>query len=315
MTRLGEQAIQRAFNMNRRDFLMMATATALAPSLADAASARRINLGFSLYGMKSLPLDKALETCAEIGYAHVELALNEGYPTAPAVFSAAAREATAARLQRLELELPCLMLNISLTANDNDHAQALALIEQAGTLARELVPNNPPILETVLGGNPDAWEQQKAGMVQRLRDWGIAAEKAKTAIAIKAHVGSAVNSPERLLWLLDQVASPAIHVAYDYSHFELQGIGMEESMRALLPRTRFIHVKDSEGDARKFQFLLPGEGRTDYIQYFSLLKKLGYQGSVCVEVSGHVFSKPGYDAVIAATTCHAALSAALARAG
>ncbi len=84
------------------------------------------------------------------------------------------------------------------------------------------------------------------------------AEKEKTTITIKAHVGSAVNSPERLLWLLEQVKSPAIQVAYDYSHFELQDIDMEESMKLLLPRTKFIHVKDSVGEPGKFQFLLPG---------------------------------------------------------
>ena len=117
-----------------------------------------------------------------------------------------------------------------------------------------------------------------------------------------------------MLWLLDEVKSPALQVAYDYSHFELQGIDMAESMKLLLPRTRFIHVKDSLGDAAKFQFVLPGEGRTDYVQYFSLLKQHGYTGPVCVEVSGQVFSKPGYDPIAAAKQSHATLSVALTKA-
>jgi sugar phosphate isomerase/epimerase len=96
-----------------------------------------------------------------------------------------------------------------------------------------------------------------------------------------------------LLWLLEQVPSPALHVVYDYSHFELQGIGMEESMKALLPRTRFIHVKDASGDARKFQFLLPGEGKTNYAEYFALLKKHEYRGPVCVEVSAQGLQQAG----------------------
>ena len=89
-------------------------------------------------------------------------------------------------------------------------------------------------------------------MVDRLRDWAAAAENAKTVIALKAHVSNAVHSPDRLLWLLDEVNSPALQVACDYSHFELQGIDMAESMKLLLPRTRFIHVKDSQGDAAQF---------------------------------------------------------------
>jgi hypothetical protein len=61
------------------------------------------------------------------------------------------------------------MLNLSLTADDRSQAQALALIEQAGALANELVPGRPPLLETVLGGKPDNWDKQKAGMAGRLR--------------------------------------------------------------------------------------------------------------------------------------------------
>ncbi|MGE0605863.1 MAG: sugar phosphate isomerase/epimerase family protein [Pirellulales bacterium] len=261
--------------------------------------------------MKMLPLNEALQACAEIGYQHVEFSLNEGYSTAPDVFTSAARRDAAEQLRKLRLGLPCLMVNISLTADAQAHAANLALIGKAGGLAHELNADQPPILETILGGSPAKWEEQKQGMAQKLHDWAEAAEQAKAVIAIKAHVASAANSPERLLWLLSEVKSPAIQAAYDYSHFELQGIGMEASLRALLPRTRFIHVKDSAGDAAKFQFLLPGEGRTDYVKLFSLLKMHGYTGPVCVEVSGQIFNKPGYDPVAAARQSFTVLSDAL----
>jgi inosose dehydratase len=88
---------------------------------------------------------------------------------------------------------------------------------------------------------------------------------------------------------------------------------MAESMQLLLPRTRFIHVKDSEGDAAKFRFLLPGAGRTDYVRYFTLLKEQGYRGPVCVEVSGQVFSQANYDPVAAARQCHTTLAKAMSQ--
>lgn len=302
--------------LQRREFLAAVAGAIAAPTLGlgDSPKAARPSLGFSLYGMKTLPLDVALKTCAEIGYQHVELALNAGYATEPAAFSSESRKATASTLKQLKLDLPCLMVMMNLTADDKAHADALQLIATAGQMARDLVPAQPPILETILGGSPAKWDQQKSGMVDRLRDWASAAEKAKTAIAIKAHVNSAVNSPDRLLWLLNEVKSPAIQLAYDYSHFETQGIDMEESMKLLLPQTKFIHVKDSQGDVSKFQFLLPGEGRTDYVKYFSLLRQHGYMGPVCVEVSGQVFNKPNYDPVTAAKQCFGFLSSALTKA-
>ena len=302
--------------MHRRTF-MAATASALAlgPSaIANYQTAARPSLGFSLYGMKTLPLDSALKTCAEIGYTHVEFALNAGYATEPSAFSAEARRAAASQLKQLQLGLPCLMVMLNLTADDKAHATHLELIAAASQMGRELVPDQPPILETILGGNPSKWDEQKSGMAARLTDWAATAEKRSVVIAIKAHVNSAVNSPERLLWLLDQVKSPAIAVAYDYSHFELQGIDMEESMKLLLPRTKFVHVKDSQGEVGKFQFVLPGQGRTDYVKYFSALRQHKYSGPVCVEVSGQVFNKPGYDPVAAAKQCFATLSEALHKA-
>jgi sugar phosphate isomerase/epimerase len=298
----------------RRHFLKAALGLAALPNLVRAAPGG-IHLGFSLYGMKTLSLSEALRACAQIGYTDVELALNAGYPTEPKVFTAEARKEAARQLEEFKLELPCLMVNISLTADDKAHLQALQTLRDAAQLARDLNAKQPAIIETVLGGKPATWEQQKASMAERLRSWAETAEQEMTTITIKAHVGSAVNSPERLLWLLEQVQSPAIQVAYDYSHFELQGIDMEESMKLLLPRTKFIHVKDSVGEVGKFQFLLPGEGRTDYVKYFTALKKHGYQGPVVVEVSGQIFNKAGYDPIAAAKKSYASLSAALAKAG
>jgi sugar phosphate isomerase/epimerase len=298
----------------RRCFLQSVAAGTLAPpGFAWGAPAQRKqpSLGFSLYGMKTVPLEAALRACAEIGYSHVELALNAGYPTEPSAFSSAARQATATQLKELKLGLPCLMVLMNLTADDAAHARSLELIAAAAQLGRDLVPENPPLLETVVGGSPSKWDEQKAGMAARLRDWADAAKAAGTVIAIKAHANSAVNSPERLLWLLDQVQSSAIQAAYDYSHFEVQGIDMEESMKLLLPRTKFIHVKDTRGDAKKFQFLLPGDGRTDYVKYFRLLKQYGYTGPVCVEVSSQVSNQPGYDPIVAGRRSYAALSSAL----
>lgn len=291
--------------LTRRSFLAT-TALAALPSLR--AAEPGFTLGFSLYGMKTLPLDDALRTCAEIGYKHVELALNPGYPTEPKLLDAAARKALRERLAALKLGVSGLMLNMSLVVKDDAHAANLAALKEAAQLAHDLAPDNPPLIETVLGGKPAEWDAIKDSMAARLRDWAKAAGDAKITLAVKAHVGSAVNSPERLLWLLDQAPSDALCAAYDYSHFEVQGLALAATLEPLLPRTKFIHVKDSQGDAKKFQFLLPGEGRTDYAAYFKLLRARGYRGPVVVEVSGQVFNKPGYDPVAAAKKCYAALS-------
>jgi sugar phosphate isomerase/epimerase len=48
------------------------------------------------------------------------------------------------------------------------------------------------------------------------------------------------------------------------------------------------------------------------VKYFSLLKRMRYSGPVCVEVSGMIFNKPGYDPEVAARRSYEALRKAMA---
>src|SRR6185436_18506548 len=93
-------------------------------------------------------------------------------------------------------------------------------------------------------------------------------------VAIKAHVGNALHTPADAVWLLAQVDSKFVRLVYDYSHFGLQKISLESSLDTLLPHTIFIHVKDAEGDAAKFQFLLPAEKENRYAEYFRELQEI-----------------------------------------
>jgi inosose dehydratase len=152
-------------------------------------------------------------------------------------------------------------------------------------------------------------------MAARLRDWAKVGEEEDFTVAIKAHVGGALHTPEDCAWLALQAENPRVKCVYDYSHFQLRGIDLAESVRTLIPRTAFLHVKDATGDASRFQFLLPGEGETDYVQLLKLVAASGYRGDVVVEVSGQVFSKPDYRPLDAARRCYETLAPAFERAG
>jgi sugar phosphate isomerase/epimerase len=183
-------------------------------------------------------------------------------------------------------------------------------------LARDLARDmRPPLIETILGGKPGEFDAVKEQLAERLGDWAQIAAKAEVTLAIKAHVSNATQRPEQLLWLLDKVASPWLQAAYDYSHFQLQGLDMRETMNTLLPRAVFIHVKDIEHAMGKRGFLLPGEGTIDYITLFQQLRDSTYRGDVIVEVSSQVFNRPGYDPLVAATKCYNYLADAFSKAG
>jgi sugar phosphate isomerase/epimerase len=317
--------------LTRRHFVahsgaLIAATSLAAASLAEPAQAaeapRTIGLGFSLYGMKSLSIGTALKVCADIGYDCVELPVMPDWPADSAKLAQQARREIRAQLAERSLRLAAIMENLPALGSDDAHRANLDRLKRAcevmhdltGDGAQEQAAHAVPI-ETILGGKPGQFDEVKEQFVERLAEWAQVLKDAKVKLAIKAHVTNATQRPEQLVWLLEKIASPWLVAAYDYSHFELQELKMAETMAALLPRAAFIHVKDTERAVGKKGFLLPGEGATDYGEYFGLVKASSYQGDVVVEVSGQVFGKAGYDPLAAARQCYNHLAPAMQRAG
>lgn len=274
----------------------------------------RLPLGFSLYGMKTVPLPDALRTCAAVGYDGVELALLPGYATEPARLAAAGRRELRDRLRDNRLSLHGLMENLTEPAADAAHRTNLDRLRDAAELGHALSPDSPPPVETVLGGRPADWDAVKDRMAERLRAWAEVGRAARTVIAVKPHVGNALHTPAAAAWLIGLVNSPWLRLAFDHSHYALRGVAVADAVRTVAPLAAFAHVKDARGTAEKFEFLLPGEHGTDYAELVRLLTTAGYRGPVVVEVSAMVFNRAGYDPTAAARTSYANLAAAFGRA-
>lgn len=292
--------------LSRRTFLAHAALGAMGiASSAHAAAGKDktpqiIPFGFSLYGMRGLTLDAGLAACAKIGYDAVELALMPGYPAEPKSLGKDERRRLRDRLSNVRLGLPALMENLPLHGNAQTHRDHLTRLQAAFDLGQALVPDAPPLIETILGGGVNDWEKLRRQFVDRLGDWARLAEKHKTVIAVKPHRGNAMNTPAHALWLMDQLKSPWIKLAYDYSHFQHRDLSIADTVKQLMPHTRFVHIKDTRMDGKRTSFVLPGEGGIDYPELLRAIAAAGYRGCVCVEVSGQVSGQKGYDAVAAA---------------
>jgi len=278
----------------------------------------RFSLGFSLYGMNTLPLDEAIRACAKIGYRDIEPALMPGYTADPEGLTKPRRAELRKQIDGLGLRVSAVMENLPALAPAEARQTYIDRIARAAELAHDLgaassgakqdgaggASGSVPIMETVLGGKPEEWSMVRGRILDTLKLWAAAGEKHDLVIAVKAHVGNALHTPEDLKAMVREIGSPRLKAAYDFSHFERQGLELEPSLREVIDDTVFIHVKDGRGVPPKFQFLLPGEGTTNYVDYFRLLDKLKYRGSVTVEVSGQIFKQPGYDPIAAATKCY-----------
>ena len=141
--------------MTRRSVLAMAAGASLS------AKAAPLRFGFSLYGMKSIPIRSALDLCAQIGYKAVELALMPGWDTEPKLLLKAGRGELRKKLKDLDLTLPALMENLKLLGPEAEQRANLERLKAAAGIAHEVSPGPPAVIETILGGRPSEWDQKK----------------------------------------------------------------------------------------------------------------------------------------------------------
>lgn len=257
--------------------------------------------------MQSLPVDDALAAIRKIGYDGAELCCIPEWPSEPAKLDASARR----RIRECGLPIPSLIESFNLLAAEPARLAVPGRIRAAAELAHDIAPKNPPLLQTVLGGRPGDFEKNRDLMADRLAEWTAVAQENKIRLAVKAHALQACDTPAKLLWLLDKVHHPALSAIYDYGHFEPAGLGIEETMDVLLPRSAFITVKDSKLVNGKTQFLLPGDGSVDYRRYFRKVKQMNWKGWVLVEVTRQLQTQPGYDGMEAARHSYANLTPVL----
>ena len=273
---------------------------ALAGACVAASQPRRLPFGFSLYGMKTLPWREGLEQVARIGYRCTELSLRAGWNTEPKLLTKTDRAEIRKRIGGLGLELSSVMENLGLARPGGNRESNLERLRAAAEVCYECSPGRPALIETTVGGRPDSWEDTKNAMADELGAWVRKAEELKVTLAIKAHSKTAMSRPERLLWLAGQAPSERLKFVYDFSHFAAFGLDMRKTMEQVVPRTVFVHIKDTIGTAPNHRFVLPGDGPVDFKPYVRNLVELGYRGPVVVEVSVDVFDQPGYDPVKAA---------------
>jgi sugar phosphate isomerase/epimerase len=261
-------------------------------------------LGFKQYGMKKIPVREAISDIAKIGYKALSLTLRPGWDTDPKLLSRTDRAEIRKQIGDLGLVLSSVMESLRLVGPNTNRESNLERLRAAAAVAHELSPAEPALIETTLGGRPETWEETKRHMADELGVWAKTLEPLKTTLAVEGHVGNAMDRPERVLWMLDQVKSPWIGNLLDFSHYMLLGLDLRETLQNLASRTVLHHLKDGVGTPEKFQFLMPGDsGKISYKEYAKILGEIGYRGTVLAEVSAQIFDRPGYDGVAAAKHC------------
>ena len=276
-----------------------------------------MKIGYSTWGMPTVPIDTAISHIADLGFDGIELTIIPRFTTELSALDAAERKRIAALLKQHNLALPAIAAHSSLLETDPDaHEKNMWRLKGGVDLAVELAQKDElPAVNTTPGGKSEEWEIKKDFLAERVGELVDYGASQGVTIAMEPHIGAIIDTPEKVLELLEIVNSPYLKVNFDISHFEIIGMPTEETVSALVPVSAHTHVKDQRGIAPDFEFLIPGEGTFDYVSYLKAMQAHGYDGFITAEVSFMVQARENYDPLAAATLSYETLSKAFVEAG
>jgi sugar phosphate isomerase/epimerase len=248
--------------------------------------------------MQKPSVDEMIHNLAAIGFDSIELTVIPGWSTELDAMDATERKRIRRLLDDNNLALPAIAGHRPLLAADPEvHAENWRRLTGAIDLCVDWAgADGPPILDTTCGGkNTVPWADQVDLLVDRLGQLCDYAARRGVIIGIEPHVSDILENPQKTIELLKLVNRQNLKVTFDISHFNVQGISIEESVSTLAPVTCFTHIKDERGVVPDFEFLIPGEGVFDYARYLRAMRMAGWTGDIGVEISLMVQRRPNYD--------------------
>jgi len=276
-----------------------------------------MKLGYSTWGMPKLSIDVAVDRIASLGYDGLEISVLPAWTTSIDTLDAAERKRILNLVNGKGLTISAISGHASLLEeNPAENERNLQRLKDAIDLAVEWAQNGRiPYVNTLSGGRTADWEAQKELFAERLLPAAQYAKSRGVTLAMEPHVDGLVDTPERMVTILKMVNEPALKVNFDISHFDVLGMPTEESVSILAPYSVHTHVKDQRGRYPNYEFLTPGEGDFDYVDYLKRMRAHGYDGFITAEVSLMRQRKADYDPLAACDLSYQTLSKAFVDAG
>ena len=270
-----------------------------------------MQIAYSTYALQGVDPFAALERVRQIGYQGLEINCGPDWPTALERFGTEARARLRDALQGAGFPPPVIMHLIDLCAADEDADAKAALLADTCRLAHDLSwEDRPPVVTTTLGPQAGSWDESKEAVAGRLRRYADLVTEENCILAVEPHVGQELDTPHKARWLIDAVDHPRVRLNFDYSHYLVQGIELQESLDLTAAYSVHTHIKDGRMVDGKVQFALPGDDRLDLVAYLRAVRAAGLDVPITVEVSRQISGRDDYDPWPVAEHCFANLDAA-----
>jgi inosose dehydratase len=268
-----------------------------------------MRISYCTWGMMNVDIEESIPAIARIGYTGLELAVTARFPTELYSLDATKKKRILQLLDEHNLVLSAVAGHTSMCELDPARNEAnMQRLRDTIDLAAELrQAGEQPVVASLVGGKEDEWEAKKELLAERVVALGEYAAHQDVILGVEPHCGTALDLPDRVTWLIEQVNHPAVRVNFDISHFDIRGIGIDECVPQMVPYSVHTHVKDQRGIYPNHEFLTPGSGPFDFVHYLTAMHEAGYRGFIGMEVSMMVQRKPGYDPFVDAALGYYAL--------
>jgi sugar phosphate isomerase/epimerase len=154
--------------------------------------------------------------------------------------------------------------------------EARAIFADMLELARRLEAPGMTILPGVRFGD-ESWDSAIRRSAEALKWRADAAAKHGIVLSVEGHLGSCVDTPEKLATLIER--TPGLKLTLDYTHFISAGLA-DADVEPLLVHARHFHCRGSAKGQLQTTF---EENTIDYRRILEKMREIGYSGYFGIE--------------------------------
>lgn len=229
---------------------------------------RAMNLG--------LPMMEAVDVAAEIGYEGISLGAKEDWVDPCTFTSWQARDIRRACEAR-GLTISALTGRIGSLIDDgaDERLKRALLVLQAANMLET------PLVTSHIGEIPEDLERDDVSeMLSRMERLCALGDRLDVTIAVE----TGPESAEVLRAFIERLGSPRLRVNYDPANMLMRGFDHMGGVEVLAPYIVHTHAKDAVREAPGGRRQRPlGEGDVDIPAWIAGLKRVGFDGWICVE--------------------------------
>jgi sugar phosphate isomerase/epimerase len=153
---------------------------------------------------------------------------------------------------------------------------AAALFHDMLELAQRIDARGMTMLPGIRFGD-ESWETSIRRSAEALK-WRVdAAARYGIALSVEGHLGSNVDTPEKLAHLVE--LTPGLKLTLDYTHFTYAGI-LDAQIEPLLIHARHFHCRGAAKGHLQTTF---SENTIDYRRVIKRMQEIGYNGYFAIE--------------------------------